>query len=40
MGGPALVLLVMGAIAFVTGLVGWRPADAIFNVSPKKRVGA
>lgn len=36
----SLVFLVIGAIAFVTGLVGWCPAYALFDVSTKKRVGA
>ena len=39
-GTVSLVFLVIGAIAFVTGLVGWCPAYALFDVSTKKRVGA
>ena len=39
-GAMSIVFLVIGAVAFVTGLVGWCPAYALFNVSTKKRVGA
>ena len=35
-----LVFLVIGAIALVTGLVGWCPAYALFDVSTNKRIGA
>jgi hypothetical protein len=35
-----VVFLVIGAIALVTGLVGWCPACALFRVSTKKRLGA
>ena len=37
-GAVTLVYLVLGAIALVTGLVGWCPAYALFGVSTKKRV--
>ena len=30
----------IGAIAFVTGLVGWCPAYGLFGLSTKKKVGA
>ena len=43
MSGPSvgsIALLVLGAIAFVTGLVGWCPAYALFEVSTKKRARA
>jgi hypothetical protein len=36
----SIVFLVIGAIALVTGLVGWCPAYALFDVSTKKRLGA
>jgi hypothetical protein len=39
-GVVSIMFLVIGAIAFVTGLVGWCPAYALFAVSTKKRVGA
>lgn len=40
-GMAAIVYLVIGAIAFVTGLVGWCPAYALFGFSTRKRkVGA
>lgn len=39
-GTAAIVFLVIGAIAFVTGLVGWCPAYAVFDLSTKKRAGA
>ena len=39
-GAVSIVFLAIGAIAFVTGLVGWCPAYAVFHVSTKKRVGA
>jgi hypothetical protein len=36
-----VVFLAIGAIVFVTGLVGWCPAYALFGVSTKKkRAGA
>jgi hypothetical protein len=35
-----VVFLVIGAVVFVTGLVGWCPAYALFGVSTKKKVGA
>lgn len=37
-GTASIVLLVIGAIALVTGLVGWCPAYAVFGISSKKRV--
>jgi hypothetical protein len=36
----AMVYLVIGAIAFVTGLVGWCAAYALFGFSTRKKVGA
>jgi hypothetical protein len=39
-GASGFVFLVIGAIALVTGLVGWCPVYALFGVSSKKRVGA
>jgi amino acid transporter len=39
-GAVSIVFLVIGAIALVTGLVGWCPAYALFDVSTNKRVGA
>ena len=39
-GAVSIVFLVIGAVAFVTGLVGWCPAYTLFDVSTKKRVGA
>lgn len=39
-GALSLVFLVIGAIALVTGLVGWCPVYALFNVSTKKTVAA
>ena len=36
----AMVYFVIGAIAFVTGLVGWCPAYALFGFSTRKKVGA
>jgi DUF2892 family protein len=39
-GAVSIVFLVIGAAAFVTGVVGWCPAYALFEVSTKKRVGA
>ena len=36
----SLVFLAIGAVVFVTGLVGWCPAYALFKVSTKKHVGA
>jgi hypothetical protein len=39
-GTTAMVYLVIGAIAFVTGLVGWCAAYALFGFSTKKKVGA
>ena len=39
-GTAAMVYLVIGAIAFVTGLVGWCPAYALFRLSTRKKVGA
>jgi CHASE2 domain-containing sensor protein len=39
-GAVSIVFLVIGAAAFVTGLLGWCPAYALFDVSTKKRVGA
>lgn len=39
-GTAAIVFLVIGAIALVTGLVGWCPAYALFDISTKKKAGA
>lgn len=39
-GIAGLILAVFSAIAFVTGLVGWCPLYALFDVSTNKRVGA
>ena len=39
-GAVSIVFLVVGATAFVTGLVGWCPGYAVFRVSTRKRVGA
>ena len=39
-GTAAMVYLVIGAIAFVTGLVGWCPAYTLFRFSTRKKVGA
>ncbi|MBI2186431.1 MAG: DUF2892 domain-containing protein [Acidobacteria bacterium] len=39
-GTAAIVYLVIGAIAFVTGVVGWCPAYALFHFSTKKAVKA
>jgi hypothetical protein len=39
-GTAAIVFLVIGAIALVTGLVGWCPAYAVFHLSTKKKAGA
>ncbi len=36
--GPGIVFLVIGAMAIVTGLVGWCPAYTLFDVSTNKRV--
>jgi hypothetical protein len=39
-GITSLILLVIGIVAFVTGLLGWCPAYAGFHLSTKKHVGA
>ena len=39
-GAVSLVSLVIGAVAFVTGIVGWCPVYALFGASTKKKVGA
>ena len=39
-GVVSLVVLVIGVLAFVTGVVGWCPVYALFDTSTKKRVGA
>ena len=39
-GTAGLIFLVVSAIAIVTGLVGWCPLYALFNVSTNKRAGA
>ncbi len=39
-GAVSIVLLVIGAIALVTGIVGWCPGYTLFGVSTKKHVGA
>ena len=36
----SIVTLVIGAIALVTGLVGWCPAYALFGISTRKKVAA
>ena len=36
----SFVFLVIGAIVLVTGLVGWCPAYALFDVSTNKSIGA
>jgi Protein of unknown function (DUF2892) len=36
-GTAAMVYLVIGAIAFATGLVGWCPLYALFRFSTKRR---
>jgi hypothetical protein len=37
-GTAAMVYLAIGTIAFVTGIVGWCPAYALFHLSTKKAV--
>ena len=39
-GAAPIVYLVIGAIALVTGFVGWCPIYAFFNISTKKKVAA
>jgi hypothetical protein len=39
-GTAAIVFLVTGVIALVTGLVGWCPLYALFDISTKKRASA
>lgn len=39
-GTISLVFLVVGAIALITGIVGWCPMYTVFNVSTRKRIGA
>ena len=39
-GTTSIVLLVIGAIALATGLVGWCAAYTLLGFSTKKRVGA
>ena len=39
-GAVSFVLLVIGATAMVTGLVGWCPVYALFGVSTNRRIGA
>lgn len=39
-GTASIVSLVVGAIALVTGLVGWCPAYAVFGMSTKRKVSA
>ena len=39
-GAISIVLLLIGAIPFVTGLVGWCPAYAVFGISTRKKVAA
>jgi hypothetical protein len=39
-GAVSLVFVVIAAIAFFTGLVGWCPGYGLFGFSTKKRVGA
>jgi hypothetical protein len=36
----SLVFLAIGIVAFLTGVVGWCPAYALFGVSTNKRTGA
>lgn len=38
-GTLSVVILVVGALALVTGVVGWCPAYALFNCSTKKVAG-
>lgn len=35
-GALGLVLLIVGAVALVTGIVGWCPAYSLFKVSTRK----
>jgi hypothetical protein len=35
-----ILFLVVGAVAFVTGIVGWCPLYTLLHVSTRKRVGA
>lgn len=35
-----LVFLVLGAVALITGIVGWCPVYSVFGISTKKKVGA
>lgn len=39
-GTAAILYLVIGAIAVMTGLVGWSPAYALFGISTKKKTVA
>jgi hypothetical protein len=39
-GAVSALSYAIGALAFVTGIVGWCPAYAFFNFSTKKRVRA
>lgn len=39
-GTAAVVLVVIGAVALITGLVGWCPAYAIFQFSTRKKVAS
>lgn len=39
-GTLAMVCLAIGAVALVTGLVGWCPGYAMFGFSTRKRAGA
>jgi hypothetical protein len=37
-GAMSLVFLIIGVIALVTGIVGWCPVYALFDVSTHKRI--
>lgn len=38
-GAVGVTLLIVGAVALVTGLVGWCPAYALFHVATRRIVG-
>jgi hypothetical protein len=39
-GTAGVVFAVVGAIALITGIVGWCPVYALFHVSTKKRLAS
>jgi hypothetical protein len=39
-GGLALISAVIGAVALITGVIGWCPLYALFHVSTKKKASA